>query len=391
MNRYNFDEVIDRRGTGSLKADKVEEMFGIPDLLPLWVADMDFRTPDFVIEAIRKRCMHEIFGYTFPGDAYFNSIIQWLEDRYTWPVERCWLSYIPGIVKGIGFVLDCFTRPGDKVIIQPPVYHPFHLLPEAMGRRVVSNPLRLENGVYRMDFEHLESIIDGDCKILILCSPHNPGGIVWDKQTLQRLAGICHRRGLLVISDEIHAEMTYPQFTHHPFPSVSGEAAACSITFMAPSKTFNIAGIVSSYAVVPDEKIRETFYGFLKVRELGEGTIFAYEATRAAYLRGKDWLKQMLAYVMANVDFVGGYLATEIPSIKIYRPQASFLVWLDCRALKLPQEELADLFISGAGLALNNGRMFGREGEGFMRLNAGCPRAVLEQALTALKKAVDRK
>ncbi|MDR1937628.1 MAG: PatB family C-S lyase [Tannerellaceae bacterium] len=389
MRPYNFDEIIDRRGTNCIKVDLLEERFGNADLLALWVADMDFRTPDFIVNAIKKRCEHEVFGYTFASGAYYKSIIEWVRYKHNWEVRQEWLSYIPGIVKGIAFALDCFTQPGDKVVIQPPVYHPFAMVPKMMHRQVADNPLKLVNGVYQMDFEHLESVIDEQCKALILCSPHNPGGVVWEKETLARLAEICTRHKLLVISDEIHAEMVFPQYTHHPFPSVSEAAAACSLTFMAPSKTFNIAGVVTSYAVIPNAHIRQKFFSFLKARELDEGTVFSYEATIAAYTYGAEWLQQMRTYVIDNIHFVANYLKAEIPAIKAYAPQASFLVWLDCKALGLRQKELVALFKEKAGLALNDGAMFGTGGEGYMRLNAGCPRSVLKQALDRLKNAVE--
>lgn len=389
MKHYNFDEVINRKGTSCVKYDGLKDAYqGKENLIPLWVADMDFATPDFIIDALKKRCEHPIFGYTFDDDEYYASILTWLHYKYNWKAEREWITYIPGIVKGIGLAVQCFTQPGDKVIIQPPVYHPFRLVPTRMGREVVYNPLKLEDGVYKMDFEQLESLIDKDCKMLILSNPHNPGGIVWEKEALVKLAQICSAHGILVISDEIHAEMTYPQFRHHPFATVSPEAAACSVTFMAPSKTFNIAGIVSSYAIVPDARLREKFYSFLEAGELNAGTIFAFTATKAAYTYGAEWLQQMRSYVIENVNFVDEYLKKNIPQIKAYRPQASFLIWLDCRELGLSQPDLVHLFEDKAGLALNDGAMFGKEGEGFMRLNVGCPRSILSKALESLKKAI---
>lgn len=391
MKHYNFDEIIERRGTDSVKFDQLEERFGNADLIPLWVADMDFHTPDFIVEALKKRCEHEIFGYTYASETYYESITNWVHYKHNWKIRKEWISYIPGIVKGIAFALHCFTRPGDKVVIQPPVYHPFRIVPESMGRQVVYNPLKLNGDAYEMDFEQLESVLDESCKVLILCNPHNPGGIVWKKETLIRLAEICARQDLLVISDEIHAEMAYPQYTHHPFASVSEAAASCSLTFMAPSKTFNIAGIVTSYAVVADEKIREQFYSFLEAGEFGDGTIFAYTATTAAYTYGAEWLQQMRMYIMENVRFVDEFIKTNLPKIKVYPPQASFLLWLDCRKLNLSQEELTHLFQDKAGLALNDGSIFGPGGEGHMRLNIGCPRSVLDKAMKALKKAIDKK
>lgn len=391
MEQYNFDELIERRGTDCVKVDEVETRFGRSGLIPLWVADMDFRTPHFIVDALKKRCEHAIFGYTFASDAYYNSIIHWVKNLHQWQVKREWLSYIPGIVKGIGQAVMCFTLPGEKVIIQPPVYHPFRIVPTLEGRAVVNNPLKIVNGKYTMDFEQLESVIDEKCKLFILCNPHNPGGIVWEKETLQKLAAICSAHNILVISDEIHAEMVYPEYKHHPFATVSAAAAQNSITFMAPSKTFNIAGIVSSYAIISDPVIRKKFFGFLEASELDSAHIFAYVATFAAYEQGESWRRQMIKYVKDNVSFVDHYLKTHIPGIKAYLPQASFLVWLDCRALNLSQSELVSLFVNEARLALNDGSMFGPGGEGYMRLNVGCPRSILEKALNNLKTALERK
>lgn len=391
MKKYNFNQIIDRHNTSCTKWDALENLYGKKDLLSLWVADMDFATPDFVMDALKKRLEHPVLGYTFAPEEYTDSIVKWLDYKYGWKVEKDWLSYIPGIVKGFAFALLNFTDEGDKVIIQPPVYHPFYHVPTAMNREVVNNPLKLVDGQYEMDFEQLESIIDDKCKVLILANPHNPAGVVWRKETLQQLAEICSRHNILVLSDEIHSEMAFPEFTHHPFPTVSETAAACSITFMAPSKTFNIAGIVSSYAIVPNDELRKRFYTFLTAGEFNNGTMMAYTATTAAYTQGHDWLKQMLAYVQENIDFVDTYLKNNIPEIKIYRPQASFLIWLDCRGLGLDRKELNDLFVNGAGLALNDGEMFGKEGKGFMRLNIGTPRANLEEALSRLKEAINKR
>lgn len=388
MKTYDFDEVIERRGTDCVKYDALQQIFGNSDLLSLWVADMDFRTPDFIVNAIKERCEHPVFGYTFTSDEYYDSIINWVDELHGWKIQKEWISYIPGIVRGIAFVLDCFTKEGDKVIIQPPVYHPFRIVPEKMKREVVHNPLKVVDGKYEMDFEQLESVIDPDCKVLILSNPHNPAGVVWKKEDLQELARICSKHNILVISDEIHSEMVYPGFTHYPFPAVSDEAASCSITFSAPSKTFNIAGIVASYAVVPNDELREKFYGFLEAGEYKQGTIFSYLATTAAYKHGAEWRRQMLAYVMANVRFTDEYLQKNIPQIKVYQPEASFLIWLDCRELGLSQHNLIKLVQDKAGLAVNNGVMFGKEGIGYIRLNVGCPQSILLKALEALAKAV---
>jgi cystathionine beta-lyase len=252
-------------------------------------------------------------------------------------------------------------------------------------RQVVNNPLIEEDGRYRMDLDGLRKLIDKDCKILILANPHNPVGITWDEATLKELAAICYENHILVLSDEIHSDMAIFGHTHTPFATVSEQAAQNSITFMAPSKTFNIAGIVSSYSIIPNEKIRNSFYSFLHASELDEGTIFAYTATEAAYTHGLEWKTQMLRYVEENINFVDRYLKSTVPQIKVFIPEASFLVWLDCRELGLSQKALNELFVNEAGLALNDGEMFGKEGIGFMRMNVGCPRTILEQALNNLK------
>ena len=388
MKKYNFDEVIERKGTHAVKTDLLQRLYGREDLIALWVADMDFRCGDFIIDALTKRCREGIFGYTKASDGYFESIINWVKTRHQWEIKKEWLSYIPGIVKGIAFCVMKFTNPGDKIIIQPPVYHPFHLIPEYHSRQVVNNPLIEENGKYRMDLEGLKKIIDTDCKMLILCNPHNPVGITWDKETLQELAHICAENRILVVSDEIHADMGIFGHRHIPFATVSQEAADNSITFMAPSKTFNIAGIVSSYSIVSNQQLRESFYRYLHASELGDGTIFAYTATEAAYKSGADWMRQMLDYLENNILFVDKYLKENIPQIKAVIPEASFLVWLDCRALGLRQTELVSLFVDKAHLALNDGEMFGPGGSGFMRLNVGCSRVVLKRALEQLRKAL---
>lgn len=390
MKTYNFDEIIDRPGSGDLKHEALLPRWGRNDLLPLWVADMDFATPDFVVDALKARLSHPIFGYTIEPADYRPTIIDWNESHHCWKIKPEWISFIPGIVKGIGFVVNVFTKPGEKVIIQPPVYHPFRMTPEDNGREVVFNPLRLrEDGYYDMDFDNLSEVCDDKCRVLILSNPHNPAGVCWSKETLQCLADFCYEHNIIVISDEIHSDMALFGNRHVPFASVSERAADISITFAAPTKTFNMAGIVSSYAVISNDDLRQRFYGWLKANELDEPTIFAPIATIAAYQKGEGWRKQMLAYVEDNVRFVEDYCRECIPGVRPLRPQASFLVWLNCRVLELNHDKLLELFIDKAHLALNDGEMFGPGGEGFMRLNVGTPRSVLRQALEQLAKAVN--
>lgn len=385
MITYNFDKRIDRSGTNALATDALQARYGRPDLLPLWVADMDFETPRFITEALRQRLDHSLFGYTMEPADYRPAIIDWIESHHSWTVESEWLSYIPGIVKGIGMAINVFVKPDEKVIIQPPVYHPFRLTTIGNKREVVYNPLKeTAEGSYEMDFEQLESVIDPKCRMLILSNPHNPGGVMWSSDTLKRLAEICCRHNIIVISDEIHCDLALWGNSHVPFATVSDEAAKCSITFGAPSKTFNIAGIVSSYTIAPNDELRTRYFGWLEANELNEPTIFSPIATIAAFRQGEEWRKQMIKYVEGNIDFAIDFIHGHIPAIRPWRPQASFLVWLDCRNLGLTHDQLIDLFVNKARLALNDGAIFGNEGSGFMRLNVGCSRSKLAEALERL-------
>ena len=389
MKRFDFDKIIDRSGSGAIKSDAVEKVFGKPGLTPMWVADMDFETPEFIIDAIKKRMEHPVFGYTVEPEDFRPAIIDWIKDHHDWKIEKEWISYIPGIVKGIGMAINALLNKGDKVVIQPPVYHPFRLVPQKNGYEVVFNPLKeMPDGGYEMDFENLEAVCDSHCKMLILSNPHNPAGIIWPKETLVRLADFCHERGIIVISDEIHCDMALFGNKHVPFASISDKAAACSITFGAPSKTFNIAGIVCSYAIVPDANLRKRFYGWLEANEFGSAPMFSPIATIAAFRNGEQWRRQMIEYLEANIEFVESFCQERIPLVKPLRPQASFLIWLDCRGLGLNHDDLISLFIDKAGLALNDGEMFNPGGEGFMRLNIGTPRKVVEEALIKLESSL---
>lgn len=388
--KYNFDEIIDRRGTESVKWDAVSERWGRNDLLPMWVADMDFRTPSFVMNALRKRLEHEVLGYTFACEEWYTSIINWLQNRHGWKVKREELTFMPGIVRGLAFAIQCFTEKGDKVMVMPPVYHPFFLVTEKNKREVVYSPLVLRDGQYYIDFDRFRKDIQG-CKLLILSNPHNPGGRVWTREELEQIAEICYESKTLVISDEIHADLTLPPYQHITFALVSEKARQNSLVFMSPSKAFNMPGLASSYCIIENKEICRCFQEYMEASELSEGHLFAYLSVAAAYSNGTEWLDQVLAYIQSNIDFTDAFLSEYIPDIKMIRPQASYLVFLDCRTLGLNQKELVDLFVDGAHLALNDGTMFGKEGEGFMRLNVACPRSVLEKALKQLKEACDNR
>lgn len=388
MAQYNFDTVIERRGSGAIKTDLLEERFGRADLMAAWVADMDFATPDFILDALKERLNHPILGYTAEPADYRPTIIDWEKKLHGWEIDPEWISYIPGIVKGIGMVINVFTEPGGRVVIMPPVYHPFRITAEENGREVVNVPLlKDEDGVLHINYDGLEEL-DDKGGVLLLSNPHNPGGRMWSKEELQRLADICRRKNLLVVSDEIHADMGLWGKKHVPFATVSEDAANNSITFCAPTKTFNIPGVVSSFSVVPNKEIREKFYHWLAANEFGDAPIFSHIAAIAAYRNGEEWRKQMLDYVMDNIKYVEDYCREEIPGVVAERPDASYLVWLDCRALGLTQPELVDLFVNKARVALNDGEMFGKEGIGYMRLNVATPKSELKKILDRIRDAV---
>ena len=387
--KYNFDEIIERKNTDCLKFDNVMEMFGTEDVLAMWIADMDFRTPPFVIEALRKRLEHEVLGYTFCSPKWKPAIQGWVSRRYGWDVKEEEIGFVGGIVPAISFAVQCFTAENDKILIQPPVYHPYHHVVRDLGRTLVYNTLRLVNGQYEIDFEDFERKIVG-CKLFLLCNPHNPGGRVWNPAELERLADICAKNGVVVISDEIHCDMALTGYKHTVFATVSEAAAQNTITLMAASKTFNIAGLKSSYHIIQNGELRKKYNDFLTRSELNTAHLFATTAVAVAYTEGEEWLEQMLAYVEENIAFLDKYLQENMPKLSFIRPQASYLVFLDARELGMEQSRLVDFFVKEAKVAMNDGTMFGVEGTGFMRMNLGCPRATLELALTKIKAAYDK-
>ena len=390
MKTYDFDRIVDRHGTNAVKYDALTDVFGSKELLPLWVADMDFATPDFILDALRRRLDHPVLGYTQLPDDYWPQIAAWIEARHGWRPDPAWMRFIPGIVKGIGMAVLALTRPGDKVVIQPPVYHPLPAGPRTDGTPRGLQPAAAHGRPLRNGLRAARSPSGRRLPAAALSNPHNPAGIVWLEETLRRLAAICDRRGVVVVSDEIHCDMALYGHRHRPFASVSDAAAHCSVTFGAPTKTFNIAGVVSSYAIVPDEALRRRFFGWLEAGEFHEAPLLSVVATRAAFTpEGDAWRRQMLRYVEANVDFTDDFLRRYVPRIRAIHPEASFLVWLDCRELGLAHDALVDLFVARAGLALNDGEMFGPGGEGHMRLNVGLPRIRLAEALERLRAAVD--
>ena len=387
--QYNFNEIIERRGTDCFKWDALKAMYGREDLTPLWVADMDFRSPDFVMEAIRKRCDHEVLGYTMPSKGYWQAVTTWLEKRYNIQTAKDNLHFIPGIVAGISYALLCLTQPGDKVIVTTPVYPPFLNLPKESGRSLVCSPLKIANGRFEIDFIDLERKVEG-CKIFIMSNPHNPAGTVWGTEVLQRVAEICERHKVLVISDEIHADLTLPGHKHVSYSTVSPEAARHSLTFMAPSKTFNIAGLGSSVCFISDETLRKRFFGWLDALGVAGGNIFAFTAAEAAFAHGEEWLNQMLDYLYDNVKTLEQFLSENMPKVKAVLPEASYLAWLDFSEYSITHEQLKGRLLNEAKVALNDGTTFG--GDTYrccFRLNLGCPRAMLIDALNRIADAIN--
>lgn len=389
MKQYNFDEIIERHNTDCVKYDLMPSLYGRDDLQPLWVADMDWRSPDFVIDALRKRLDHEVLGYGIPPEDYLSAVKDWLKNHYNINAKSDELHFIPGIVAGIAYTLLCLTQPGDKVLVTTPVYPPFLNLPKESQRQLICSPLNIENGRFCIDFEDFEKKAE-DCKMLILSNPHNPAGTVWGKEVLSKIADICHRKGLLVISDEIHADMTLAGHQHISYSTVSQTAASHSITFMAPSKTFNIAGLGSSTCYVADPELRKRFFGWLDGLGVAGGNIFAFVGAQAAFSHGEEWRQQMLAYLQGNVNLLHTFLTEKMPRVKAVLPEASYLAWLDFTDYGLSHQELSDIIINKAHLALNDGTTFG--GENYrccFRMNIGCPSSMILKALDSLKMALE--
>lgn len=385
--KYDFDKEIDRSGSYSLKYDGIKTIWKKDDLLPMWVADMDFATPPFILETLKRRLENPILGYTYAHPGYYRAVINWINNRYDLNVQAPYLHYVTGVVNGINFALALFTEKRDKILILSPVYHPFRHSIEGKDREAVVSPLRYRNGTFEIDFEDFRHKTR-QCKAFILCNPHNPGGIVWKKEVLVKMAEICAENNCLVISDEIHADLTFKPYRHHPFASVSEEARQNSITFMSPTKAFNMPGITGAHVIVFNDDLREQYFNYLMSCDLDIGNVFSYIAVQAAYEQGEEWLKQLKAYLSGNIDYVLSFIENRLPRIKAIRPQASYLIYMDCRGLGFhSDEELEGFFVDKARLALNTGVTFGPEGWGFMRLNAGCPRSVLQEAMQRLEEA----
>jgi len=386
---WNFDEVINRENSSCIKYDFREEVFGRADVIPMWVADMDFRTPTFITEALSARLEHEILGYSYRPDGYFSSLTGWIAARHGWDVRREWIEFSPGVVPALNMCTLAYTGPGDEIIIQPPVYTPFHGAVLDHGRKLVHNNLLETDNGWVMDREGLQRLITPATKMLILSNPHNPVGRAWTREELIELAEICHDKKIVILSDEIHSDLILPGSRHIPLASVSEKAAAITVTCMAPSKTFNLAGLSTSSMIIPDPLLMEKYRRTLVGLHLHLGNIFGNVASEAAYTHGQEWLDELMQYVQGNVDLVVDFCHEHLPQIKPVRPEATYMIWLDCRAMGLSGQQLQQFFVDKAGVGMNEGSRFGPGGEGFMRMNLACPRSVVKKALRQIESAIN--
>jgi cystathionine beta-lyase len=385
----NFDEMVPRENTDCYQYDLRKKYFGTDDIIPMWVADMDFKAPEFITAAMEKRLSHGIYGYTFRSDSFYESVIKWLKTRHGWKIKKEWIEFSPGVVPALNLAVLAYTRPGDKVIVQPPVYFPFFSAIKNHGRILVENQLKLRGGRYYMDYKDLESKIDSRVKMMILCSPHNPTGNVWTREELAKLAEICLSNNILMLSDEIHSDLVFGRHRHMPTASLGKDIARNTITFIAPSKTFNLAGLSTSVVISSNMKLLRRFGEILDHVHVGSGNIFGNIATEAAYNFGQEWLGQLMDYLQGNLDFAVNYLSRNIPMIKPVIPEATYLLWLDCRKLGMDRRQLKKFFIEKAKLGLSDGPVFGKGGSGFQRMNIGCPREKIKMALHRLDKATN--
>jgi cystathionine beta-lyase len=385
---WNFDEPAKREGTDCIKYDRREETFGVKDVIPMWVADMDFNTPDFIVASVEKRMEHEIYGYSFRPAEYYQSMISWIKTRHNWIIEREWISFSPGIVPALNFCTLAYTQPGDNIIVQPPVYFPFFSAAESHGRNLVYNRLKESDGKWTMDFESLIAGIDSKTKMIIISNPHNPVGRVWAPEELTNLADICLKNNIIIISDEVHCDLILPGFIHTPLASLSEKISENTITLIAPSKTFNLAGLSTSSVIIQNPALRKSFNRVVDNLHVGSGNIFGTIASIAAYSNGHNWLDALLDYIDNNIEFVKDYCGKMIPEIIPVQPEATYMIWLDCRKFGMSGKELQNFFVTRAGVGMNEGSTFGPGGEGFMRMNLGTTHQIVTKAMEQIEKAV---
>jgi cystathionine beta-lyase len=386
--KYNFDQLINRYHTSSEKWDEVEQLYGESDLLPLWVADMEFQSPPAVIEAMQKRIDHGIFGYTIRMDSYYEAIKTWMKERHQWEISKEWICYSPGVMPAISLIITHFTQPNDLILVQPPVYAPLSEVVTKNNRKLITNPLRYEKNRYFIDFTDLKKKLDQGVKILILCSPHNPVGRVWSKEELIQLANMCVERDVLIVADEIHSDLVYKGNEHTPLASISEELAQRSIICNAPTKTFNLPGIQTANVIIPNDGLRNKFQNALESHFLQFSNTFGVIATESAYRYGAEWLEQCMDYVAKNLQFVCSYLEEHVSEIKVIQPEGTYLAWIDCRELQFDTPTLMKCMLKQAKVAPVFGKTFGVEGDGFLRLNLAAPQSLIQTGLKQMAEAI---
>jgi cystathionine beta-lyase len=382
--KYNFDKFIDRTHTSSVKFDLRQTVFGRSDVIPMWVADMDFETPDFIRDAVIQRAGHPVYGYTFRDIAYYQPIIQWMRSHHDWTIHRDDIIFCPGVVPAINFAVLAFTKPGDKIIVQTPVYRPFLGAVKDHNRTLVINQLVPNESTYLFDFDLLEEQAK-DAEMLILCNPQNPIGRCWTRAELEKIAHICLKHHVLVLSDEIHADLVMPGHRHQVFANLSPETAGITLTAHAPSKTFNLAGLSTSSMIISNPELRSAFSKWIEKMHLGMGNLFGNVASAAAYAHGEPWRLQLIDYLNSNIDFTETFIKEHIPGLHMFRPEATYMIWLDFRKFNIDEEALKNKLVHEAGLGFNPGTEFGPGGEGFMRMNIACTRMTLVDALGRLR------
>jgi len=387
MGKYNFDKVINREGSSCVKYDLRETIFANSTVLPMWVADMDFATPDFIIKTLEKRCSHPILGYTLRDKAFSDAIVWWNEHRHSWKIKHEQISFCAGVVSGLNHAIQAFTNVGDSIIIQPPVYHPFFSTVENNGRKLVFNPLVKENNNYLFDYNNLEELAAKGAKMLILSNPHNPVGRVWNKEELIRIGEICLKYNVLVVADEIHSDLILKPHKHIPFASLNEQFSQNSITFASTSKTFNLAGLFTGYAIITNPEYLKKYNHTLEMTGAGMGNIFGFEAVKAAYSpEGEKWLEELLTYIDGNMQLVKSFLKLNLPKIELSDLQGTYLLWLNFNSYQMDDDRINDLLINKAEVGLNKGSVFGVQGKGFQRMNIACPRSSVEYALDRIHK-----
>jgi len=384
---FDFNSIVTRTGTDCVKWDHYEMKGEVHGMIPMSIADMDFKVPYFITEAMAKRLSHGIFGYTVVPGSYYDALVNWIEKRFDWRIKREWIRFTPGVIPALNFAVQTFTSPGDKVIIQPPVYHPFRACISNNGRGVSNNPLKCEGGRYAMDLDGLKGLIDGRTKMMILASPHNPVGRVWTKEELKELIDICLENGILIVSDEIHADLVMPGHSHIPTASVSTDAAKITLTCTSPSKTFNIAELHVANIIIPETGLFESFDLALMKAGLNRPNVMGLYATEAAYRNGGQWVEELIPHLHGNYLLMRDTLCANLPKVKCAEMEGTYLGWLDFNGSGLSDSKVEEILLTKARVAMTPGRIFGPGGEGFYRMNLACPRAVVEEAVRRISEA----